>query len=153
LTAVMLALGGVGAALVAARIAGPVRQLAGGAAAVSRGDLNQRIEPTTADEIGRLALTLHHMNGQLLQQRPAVQDANAQLSRRFLELADLKSYTDSILSSLTTGVVTIDLEGRVVTLNPAAELLTGFFAGEATGRYCTELFARAGEVSDVLMET
>ena len=153
LTAVMLAVAGGGAALVAARIAGPVRQLAEGAAAVSRGDLNQRIEPATADEIGRLALTFNHMTAQLLQQRTALEDAHTQLSRRFLELADLKSYTDSILSSLTTGVVTIDLEGRVVTLNPAGELLTGFFAGEVAGRYCTEVFAKVGEVGDVLMET
>ena len=153
LTGVMLALGGAAAALVASRIAGPVRQLAEGAAAVSRGEFNQRIEPATADEIGRLALTFNHMTEQLLQQRTALEDANSQLSRRFLELADLKSYTDSIFSSLTTGVVTIDLEGRVVTLNPAGELLTGFFAGEATGRYCTDLFARSEEVGDILMET
>lgn len=153
MTAVMLALGGVAAALMAGRIAGPVRQLAQGAAAVSRGELNQRIEPATADEIGRLAVTFNHMTAQLFQQRTALEDAHAELSRRFQELADLKSYTDSILSSLTTGVVTVDLEGRVVTLNPAAELLTGFFAGEAAGRYCTEVFSGAGDVSDVLMET
>jgi PAS domain S-box-containing protein len=153
LTALMLGIGGVAAAVVAGRIVKPVRQLAAGAAAVSRGELEQRIEPSTIDEIGRLAEAFNHMTAQLLQQRTALEDAHTELSRRFRELADLKSYTDSILSSLTTGVVTIDLEGRVVTLNPAAELLTGFFAREAAGRYCTEIFAGAGEVSDVLMET
>jgi len=145
-TVVTLIFGGGAAAFVAGRIARPVHQLADAAAAVSRGELNQRIEPTTVDEIGRLAEAFNHMTAQLLQQRTDLQD-------RFQELADLKSYTDSILSSLTTGVVTVDLEGRVVTLNPAAELLTGFFTGEAAGRYCTEVFAGAGEVSDVLMET
>lgn len=153
LTLVMLVLGGLAAALVASRIAGPVRQLAEGAAAVSRGELDQRIEPSTVDEIGGLALAFNHMTAQLLQQRSALEVAHTELSRRFQELGDLKSYTDSILDSLTTGVVTIDLEGRVVTLNPAAELLTGFFAGEAAGRYCTEVFAGTGEVSDILMET
>lgn len=153
LTVVMLGLGGLAAAVVGGRIVRPVRQLAKGADAVSRGELEQRIEPSTIDEIGRLAEAFNHMTAQLLQQRTALEDAHAELSRRFQELADLKSYTDSILSSLTTGVVTIDLEGRVVTLNPAAELLTGFFAGEAARRYCTEVFAGAGEVSDVLMET
>ena len=153
LTVVMLALGGMAAAVVAGRIAGPVRQLAQGAVAVSRGELDQRIEPATADEIGRLAVAFNHMTAQLFQQRTALEDAHAELSRRFQELADLKSYTDSILSSLTTGLVTIDLDGRVVMLNPAAELLTGFFAGEAAGRYCTEIFSGAGDVSDVLMET
>jgi PAS domain S-box-containing protein len=153
LTVLTLGLGGLAAAVFAGLIVKPVRQLAEGADAVSRGELEQRIEPSIIDEIGRLALAFNHMTAQLLQQRTALQDAHAELSTRFQELADLKSYTDSILSSLTTGVVTIDLEGRVVTLNPAAEMLTGFFAGEAAGRYCTEIFAGAGEVSDVLMET
>src|SRR5206468_3587422 len=127
--------------LVARRIARPVQQLAEGAAAISRGELNQRIEPSTPDEIGRLAAAFNHMAAQLLQQRTALEEAHAGLRRQFEELADLKSYTDNILGSLTSGIVTIDLGGRVVTLNPAAELHTGFFRGEAIGRYCTERFA------------
>ena len=153
LTVLILAVGGLVAAVVAGRIVRPVRQLAQGADAVSRGELEQRIEPSTIDEIGRLAEAFNHMTAQLLQQRTALEDAHTELSRRFRELADLKGYTDSIVSSVTTGVVTIDLEGRVVTLNPAAELLTGFFAGEVVNRYCTEIFASTGEIADVLMET
>lgn len=153
LTVVTLLLGGLAAALVARRIARPVRQLAEGAAAISRGDLNQRIEPAASDEIGRLAVAFNHMAAQLFQQRAALEAAHAELRRRFDELADLKSYTDSIVGSLTSGIVTLDLEGRVVTLNPAAELLTGLFGAEVTGRYCTEVFAHAPEVVEVLMET
>src|SRR5262249_39246611 len=59
LTLVTLLLGGVAAALVARRIARPVQQLAEGAAAVSRGELNQRIQPSTTDRIGRLARAVH----------------------------------------------------------------------------------------------
>jgi PAS domain S-box-containing protein len=93
------------------------------------------------------------MAAQLLHQRTALEEAHGGLRRQFEELADLKSYTDNILGSLTSGIVTIDLDGRVVTLNPAAELLTGFFRGEASGRYCTELFAHTPEISDLLTET
>ncbi|MBI4637646.1 MAG: HAMP domain-containing protein [Candidatus Rokubacteria bacterium] len=153
LTGVVLLLGGLAAALVARRIARPVQRLAEGVAAISRGELNQRIEPSTSDEIGRLAVAFNHMATQLLQQRTALEEAHAELRRHFEELADLKSYTDNILGSLTTGIVTIDLDGRVVTLNPAAELLTGFFKGEASGRYCTEVFAHTAQVGEVLMET
>jgi PAS domain S-box-containing protein len=32
-------------------------------------------------------------------------------------------------------------------------MLTGFFAGEVTGRYCTELFAQTPEIGEMLMET
>jgi two-component system sensor histidine kinase AtoS len=153
LTLAMLVVGGVGAAFVARRIADPVQQLEQGAAAIARGELYQRIEPATADEIGRLALAFNHMATELVQQRGALEDAHHELRRHFEEVADLKSYTDSILASLPTGLVTVDLDGRVVTLNPAAELITGFFTGEAAGRYCTEVFAQTSELGEIMMET
>jgi sensor histidine kinase regulating citrate/malate metabolism len=146
LTVLTLVLGGLGAALVARRISRPVQQLAEGVAAVSRGELDLRVEPTTDDEIGRLAVAFNHMASQLRQQRTALEGANAELRQRLDELADLKSYTDNILASLTNGIVTVDLDGRVVTLNPAAEMMTGFFAGEVIGRYCTEVFAQTPEL-------
>jgi two-component system sensor histidine kinase AtoS len=152
LTVITLLLGGLGAALVARRISRPVQQLAEGAAAISRGELDLRVEPTTDDEIGRLAVAFNHMAAQLRQQRTALEGANAELRQRLDELADLKSYTDNILASLTNGIVTVDLDGRVVTLNPAAELMTGFFAGEVRGRYCTEVFAQTAELGEILME-
>lgn len=153
LSAVTLLLGALAAALVASRIARPVQQLAAGVSAISRGDLNQRIEPATADEIGQLAVAFNHMAAQLFEQRSALEEAHGELRQRFEELHDVKSYTDSILRSLTGGIVTVDLDGRIVTLNPAAELLTGYFAGEAAGRYCTEVFAQTPEIGELLMET
>ena len=153
LTLAILLLGGGAAALVGRRIARPVRELAEGAAAISRGELIQRIEPSTSDEIGRLAAAFNHMAVQLFQQRTALEEAHTELRRQFEELIDLKTYADSILASMPSGIVTVDLDGRVVTLNPVAELLTGYFAGEVAGRYCTEVFAHTPEISDLLMET
>jgi PAS domain S-box-containing protein len=153
LTLATLLLGGLAAALVARRISRPVQQLAEAAAAISRGELDLRIEPTTDDEIGRLAVAFNHMAAQLRHERAALEGANAELRTRLAELADLKSYTDNILTSLTNGIVTVDLDGRVVTLNPAAEMMTGFFAGEVVGRYCTEVFAQTAELGELLMET
>jgi two-component system sensor histidine kinase AtoS len=153
ITVATLLLGGLAAALLARRISRPVQQLAEGAAAISRGELNLRIEPTTEDEIGRLAVAFNDMAAELRRQRRALEDANAELCRRLEELADLKTYTDNVLASLTNGIVTVDLDGRVVTLNPAAELMTGFFAGEVAGRYCTEVFAHTPALGEILMET
>ena len=153
LTAVTLVLGGLVAALVARRIARPVRALSEGAAAISRGELNQQIVPSRSDEIGQLAVAFNHMADQLFQQRTALETAHSDLQRHFEELGDLKSYTDSILESLTSGIITLDLEGRVVTMNAAAELLTGLFGPEAIGRYCSEVFSHSPEVVEVLMET
>ena len=153
LGAATLLLGGLAAALVARRIARPVRQLAAGAEAISRGELDQRIAPSGFDEIGQLAVAFNHMAAQLLQQRSDLETTHGELRRRFQELADLKSYTDSIFGSLTSGVVTLDLDGRLATLNPAAEMLTGLFAREVIGRYATEVFAHTHDVAEILLET
>jgi two-component system, NtrC family, sensor histidine kinase AtoS len=153
LTAITLLVGGIAAALVARAITRPVRELAAGAEGIARGELDQRIAATGFGEIGQLAVVFNHMTAQLLQQRRDLEATHESLRERFQEVADLKSYTDSILSSITSGIVTLDLDGRVATVNPAAELLTGLFSGEIAGRYCTEVFAHTPEVAEILMET
>jgi PAS domain S-box-containing protein len=151
--AAVLAIGGLAAALVAQRIARPARRLAEGAAAISRGDLDQRIEPTSRDEIGRLAVAFNDMARQLRQQHTALAAANVALAHRFSELSDLKSYTDHILGSLTSGIITFDLDGRVVTLNASAETLTGRRLAEVRGRACAEAFAHVPELAELLRAT
>ena len=156
----ILVLGGAGlaSALVARRIARPVRQLAAGAAGISRGELVQRVEPTTWDEIGQLATAfnemarqLHEQRSALLEGRTALEAAHAELRRRFGELSDLKSYTDHILDSLANGIVTLDLDGRVVTLNGAAETLLGCPPAAAVrGRPVTEVLSHAPELVALL---
>jgi PAS domain S-box-containing protein len=151
--AVALVLGGLATAVVARRITRPVRELADGVAAIARGELEQRIEPRRSDELGRLALAFNEMAAQLRQQRVDLEVADTTLRHRFAELSDLKSYTDHIISSLVSGLVTLDLDGRVVTVNPAAELLTGCAATALAGRPATEAFRHAPELLDLLLET
>ena len=48
----------------------------------------------------------------------------------------------------------VDLDGRVVTLNPAAEMMTGFFAGRGDGRYCADVLrGHSPQLGEILMET
>jgi PAS domain S-box-containing protein len=158
LAVLVLAGAGLASALVARRIARPVRQLAAGAVAISRGELVQRVEPTTSDEIGQLATAfndmarqLHEQRSALLEQRTAIEAAHGELRRRFAELSDLKSYTDHILDSLVNGIVTLGLDGRVVTLNGAAESLLGCPAvADARDRHVTEVLGHAPELVAIL---
>ena len=156
LAILVLAGAGLVSALVAQRIARPVRQLAVGAMAISRGELVQRVEPTTSDEIGQLAVAfndmarqLHEQRAAVVEQRTALEVAHGELRRQFAELSDLKSYTDNILDSLVNGIVTLDLDGRVVTLNGAAEALLGCSAS-ARGHPVTEVLAHAPELMAIL---
>ena len=153
LAVVALVLGGLAAAIGARRITRPVRRLADGVAAIARGELDQRIEPGRSDELGRLALAFNEMAAQLGRQRAELEAAHAALRQRFAELSDLKSYTDHILRSFVNGLVTLDLDGRVVTVNPAAEALMGGAAGALTGRPAAEAFQHLPELRDLLLET
>jgi two-component system sensor histidine kinase AtoS len=153
LAVVALVLGGLATAIVARRITRPVRQLADGVAAIARGELDQRIDPGSSDELGRLALAFNEMAAQLRQQRVDLEVANEALHQRFAELSDLKSYTDHILRSFVNGLVTLDLDGRVVTVNPAAEALTGCAANLLAGRPAAEVFHHVPELRDLLLET
>jgi PAS domain S-box-containing protein len=153
LAGVALVLGGLATALVARRITRPARQLADGVAAIARGEFDHRIDPGRPDELGRLAVAFNEMAAQLRQHRTDLEVADAALRQRFAELSDLKSYTDDILRSFMNGLVTLDLDGRVVTVNPVAETLIGSPAGGLTGRPATEVFHRLPELRDLLLET
>jgi PAS domain S-box-containing protein len=47
---------------------------------------------------------------------------------------------NAILQSITDGVLTVDLEWRVTSFNPAAEKITGFKSQEVIGKHCHEIF-------------
>ena len=50
------------------------------------------------------------------------------------------SWTSLILDSIADGVFTVDQQGRITSLNKAAERITGFSKENAIGQYCHEIF-------------
>ena len=57
--------------------------------------------------------------------------ADAQLQRASSELADVQAFSRHVVDSLTSGLATTDMTGRVITYNRAAEMITGIALGEA----------------------
>ncbi|MEM8787527.1 MAG: PAS domain-containing sensor histidine kinase [Pseudomonadota bacterium] len=102
----------------AERLSRPVGQLASAAQRVGAGDLDVRVkEGRGDDEIAMLARVFNRMTRQVRGQRDALVEANAETERR-------RRLFDSILSSVTAGVIGLDAKGRIETLNAAAvELL------------------------------
>jgi len=58
---------------------------------------------------------------------------NRELKRNLKEKEEIKNYLHNILESLTTGVIVIDLSGRVTIFNRAAERITGEKSREIRG--------------------
>jgi len=111
---------------IAERLARPVGVLATAASRVGKGDLDIQIPPAdTRDEIATLGHSFNRMVRQLRAQRMA-------LTASHLESEGSRRLFDSVLSSVTAGVIGLDPEGGVVFLNPSAQRLLDL-DGAATG--------------------
>ena len=64
-------------------------------------------------------------------------------ARLFEEIQRQKQYSEALLQNSPVAIVTADLQGNVVSWNPAAERLFGYSAEEATGIYITDLITTA----------
>ena len=62
------------------------------------------------------------------------------LAEKESALDKLDQFHRSIIESVDTGILTVDLTGKIKSLNRAAEELTGFSAGEVEGRRIDEVF-------------
>jgi two-component system sensor histidine kinase AtoS len=119
-------LGILGSIFFARRITRPISGLVKTTILAAQGDLEQVIDIHTRDEIEELGKNFNHMIQQIRLHRNA-------LENRLLEITSLKAYTDNILSSMTNGLITIDLEGKVITLNETAEQILGKGRNEMVG--------------------
>jgi len=59
---------------------------------------------------------------------------NRSLRDKVSALDEMTRYLNNLLGSMHNGVVAVDVEGRVMTMNPAAEQILGLSAAEAAGR-------------------
>lgn len=101
----------------AERLSRPVGRLVNASQRVGAGDLDVRvIEEEGDDEIAQLGTYFNQMTGRLKQQREELLETTTKIERR-------ERLFDSVLSSVTSGVVGLDEEGRVTFVNTAAQRL------------------------------
>ena len=124
LLSIMLAL--VIALYFARRFIEPILSLAEGAKAVAQGDFSQHRPVYRNDELGQLTRLFNHMTEQLAIAREA-----EELNRIRQEAA--RHYLETVLESLTAGVITLDEAGRLKTLNRSAENILGLPLSELSG--------------------
>jgi two-component system nitrogen regulation sensor histidine kinase GlnL len=79
-----------------------------------------------------------------------LEKANAELASA---LQELRGYYDDLLSSLQDAVIVLDGRGHVVSLNPAAEELTGYSGTQITGRPIGEVFPPPAPLSKLVTRT
>lgn len=119
--ALLLLLVAIGLALkFASWLAVPVGQLIQASDRVSGGDFGVRVaEPAHMDELSILSRTFNRMTSQLEEQRDELVEANRKMDRR-------RRFTETVLSGVSAGIISINGEGQVRLANRrATEFLTG----------------------------
>jgi len=101
-------------------IATPIKALAEASKEIARGNLSHRVTTFAEDELALLAHSFNQMTTQLADNRSRIEAGSAALREKNLTLEERRDYIETILQSLSTGVVSLDEEDCVTTINGAA---------------------------------
>lgn len=124
----------------AERLARPVGRLAEAAEKVGQGDLDVQVIPADSnDEIASLGVLFNQMTRELKGQRDALLETTEQIERR-------RRLFDSVLSSVTAGVVGLDAEGRITIINRAARRLMDLEDADPTGEMLRDVVPEFGNL-------
>jgi two-component system nitrogen regulation sensor histidine kinase NtrY len=110
-------------------ITGPIKRLLRGTQAIASGNLEYSIPQVYDDEIGQLVESFNRMTADL-------RSSAAEIERR-------RRYTETLLRNVSAGVVALDPEGIVTTINPCAERFLGLSGADAIGRHYRNAFQGA----------
>jgi two-component system nitrogen regulation sensor histidine kinase NtrY len=111
-------------------IATPIKALAEASNEIARGNLAHRVTTIADDELALLAESFNQMTAQLEENRSRIEAGAAELRDKNLALRERRNYIETVLQSLSTGVVSIDENDCVTTLNAAAARMLAL-AGKA----------------------
>jgi two-component system, NtrC family, nitrogen regulation sensor histidine kinase NtrY len=117
-------------------IAKPIRALAEASNEVARGNLSHRVTTIADDELALLADSFNQMTAQLDENRRKIEAGATELREKNLALEERRNYIETVLESLSTGVISLDESDRVTTINAAA---TGMLKLESAPPVKTEL--------------
>lgn len=107
-----LAVGILVSILAANRVTYPLGNLVHATIEAAQGNLNQNISVKTGDEVEILASNFSTMIQEIL-------DHRQQLEMQLAEIKRLHRHTEKLLTTMSDGLMSVDMEGKVATINPA----------------------------------
>lgn len=132
-TAIMrISIGGVGVAVLATalclfvawRITAPLEEMKRGADRFARGEFDTKLSVPASAELGSLAEAMNRMA--------------QQLDERIRAVVGQRNEHEALLGSMVEGVLAVDREEHLLSMNAAAERVLGVAEGEAQGRSIQE---------------
>ncbi len=125
---------------VARGITVPIQKLAEGTEAVARGDLNVRIRVNATDEIGTLIDSFNRMTEDLSNGKVRLEEANQSLMKSNVEADRRRAYTEAVMDTIASGVMSIDTQHTITTFNHSAERILGVSADAVRRRLAFDVF-------------
>jgi len=122
-------------------IATPIKALAEASNEIARGNLSHRVTTIADDELALLAQSFNQMTTQLEENRSRIEAGANELREKNLALLERRNYIETVLQSLSTGVVSVDETDRVTTLNASASRMLGLSTKPENDRPFNELIA------------
>jgi len=118
----------------------PLQHLAEGIRDVAQGNLSHRIDSGSEDEMGILVDSYNKMIEDLKSKGEEVESVQQSLRRTNVELEQRRRQTEILLRNVGAGVLSLDPEGRIRTINRFLEELLAIEAQAYVGRHYRELF-------------
>lgn len=104
-------------------ITNPIQDLVSATNRITQGDLASRIEIDADDEIGLLVKSFNSMTDDLQKSKAGLMEANTSLEER-------RKYMAAVLRNVSAGVISVDKNGMITTINRAAEAMFEIDASE-----------------------
>jgi two-component system nitrogen regulation sensor histidine kinase NtrY len=135
-------------------ISKPVQELLEATRLVAEGRLDIQIENSSVDEIGLLVQSFNMMTNDLRTKQQALNSANSELTKINLESEQRRQYMEIVLRNVAAGVISVDKNGCITSINKSAEKLLNINTGTLLGRNFRELLqdSRLDIVKEILRD-
>ena len=117
----------------------PIQELAAATKQVAEGNLDVHLEEKGNDEIGMLITSFNKMTEDLRNNQLALKKTNEEVGRSNIELEQRRRYMETVLKNVTAGVISVDKEGILTTINKSAERLLNINPKKVTGKNFREV--------------
>ena len=117
----------------------PIQELAEGTRRVASGDLDFHLDLEAKDEIGTLVRAFNTMTHDLKTSKVQLEKSNLALQFTNLELEQRRKYMEIVLENVAAGVISLDKEGKITTVNKSAEKMLGVHATDVLGKNYREV--------------
>jgi two-component system nitrogen regulation sensor histidine kinase NtrY len=117
----------------------PIQELAEGTRRIADGDLDVHVDQDSDDEIGTLVNSFNRMTLDLQASQAALKETNLELKLTSEENERRRRYMEIVLGNVAAGVVSVDGEGLIRTINKSAESMFGLEAEDVLHRHYSEV--------------